>query len=65
MCHPKHVEQFRNTGIINSTTRSHLGGSFFEKVFIIKCEEEATSLSLRRSFYSGPRGMRVVPAFPT
>ena len=30
MCRPKHVEQLRNTGIINSTTRSHLVGSFYE-----------------------------------
>jgi hypothetical protein len=28
MCRPKHVEQLRNIGIINSTTRSHLVGSF-------------------------------------
>ena len=27
---PKHVEQLRNTGIINSTTRLHLVGSFYE-----------------------------------
>jgi len=27
---PKHVEQLRNTGIINSTTRLHLVGSFCE-----------------------------------
>jgi len=26
----KHVEQLRNIGIINSTTRPHLVGSFFE-----------------------------------
>ena len=30
MCRPKHVEQLRNTGIINSTTRLHLAGSFYE-----------------------------------
>ena len=28
-CLPKHVEQLRNIGIINSTTRSHLVGSFY------------------------------------
>jgi len=28
VCRPKHVEQLRNIGIINSTTRSHLVGSF-------------------------------------
>jgi len=27
---PKHDEQLRNTGIINSTTRLHLVGSFYE-----------------------------------
>jgi len=30
VCRPKHVEQLRNTGIINSTTRLHLVGSFYE-----------------------------------
>jgi len=30
VCRPKHVEQLRNTGIINSNTRSHLVGSFYE-----------------------------------
>ena len=30
MCRPKHVEQLRNIGIINSTTRLHLVGSFCE-----------------------------------
>jgi hypothetical protein len=30
MCRPKHVEQLRNTGIINSTTQLHLVGSFYE-----------------------------------
>jgi hypothetical protein len=30
MCRPKHTEQLRNTGIINSTTSSHLVGSFYE-----------------------------------
>jgi len=28
VCRSKHVEQLRNTGIINSTTRSHLVGYF-------------------------------------
>jgi len=27
---PKHVEQLRNTGIINYTTQFHLVGSFYE-----------------------------------
>ena len=30
MCRPKYVEQLRNTGIINYTTRFHLVGSFYE-----------------------------------
>jgi len=30
VCRPKHVEQLRNTGIINSTTQLHLVGSFYE-----------------------------------
>jgi len=30
VCHPKHVEQLRNIGIINSTTHLHLVNSFYE-----------------------------------
>jgi hypothetical protein len=30
VCCPKLVEQLRNIGIINSTTQSHLVGSFYE-----------------------------------
>jgi hypothetical protein len=30
VCRPKHVEQLRNIGIINSTTLLHLVGSFCE-----------------------------------
>jgi len=30
VCRPKHVEQLRNIGIINSITRLHLVGSFYE-----------------------------------
>ena len=30
MCRSKHVEQLRNIEIINSTTRLHLVGSFYE-----------------------------------
>jgi hypothetical protein len=30
VCRPKHVEQLRNIGIINSTTWLHLVGSFYE-----------------------------------
>jgi len=34
MCRSKHVEQLRNIGIINSTTRSHLVGYFY-KIYIM------------------------------
>ena len=34
MCRSKHVEQLRNTGIINSTTRSHLV-CYFYKIYKI------------------------------
>jgi len=37
VCRPKHVEQLRNTGIINSTTRSHLVGSFYEIYCLLYC----------------------------
>jgi len=30
VCRSKHVEQLRNIGIINSTTRSHIVGFFYE-----------------------------------
>jgi len=30
VCRQKHVEQLRNTEIINHTTRLHLVGSFYE-----------------------------------
>ena len=30
VCNPKNVEQLKNIGIINSTTRLHLVGSFYE-----------------------------------
>jgi hypothetical protein len=30
VCRPKHVEQLRNIEIINSTTRLHLVGYFYE-----------------------------------
>jgi hypothetical protein len=48
VCRPKHAEQLRNNGIINSTTRLHLVGSFYE-IYItmhrpmnIKSESEIT-----------------------
>jgi hypothetical protein len=34
VCRSKHVEQLRNIGIINSTTRSHLVGYFY-KIYIM------------------------------
>jgi hypothetical protein len=30
VCRPEHVEQLRNTGIINYTTQLHLVGSLYE-----------------------------------
>jgi len=36
VCRPKHVEQLRNTGIINSTTQLHLVGSFYELFYSFK-----------------------------
>jgi len=33
VCRLKHVEQLRNIGIINSNTRLHLVGSFYEIYF--------------------------------
>jgi len=32
LCRPKHVERLRHFGIINSTTRLHLVGSFYETI---------------------------------
>jgi len=44
MCRPKHVEQLRNIGIINSAARLDLVGSFYEiqlaqcvPIFILHC----------------------------
>jgi len=34
VCRSEHVEQLRNIGIINSTTRSHLVGYFY-KIYIM------------------------------
>jgi hypothetical protein len=31
VCRPKHVEQLRNIGVIHSSTRVHLVGSFYER----------------------------------
>jgi len=40
VCRPKYVEQLRNTGIINSTTRLYLVGSFYEIYFTMHCNTE-------------------------
>ena len=42
MCRPKHVEQLRNTGITNSTTRLHLVGSF-DEIQTWRLEERITA----------------------
>ena len=46
MCRPKHVEQLRNIGIINSATRLHLVASFYEIIknhvsFYIECMKDS------------------------
>ena len=42
MCRSKHVEQLRNSGIINSTTRSHRVGYFYKiysyQFFVSVCD---------------------------
>jgi len=52
VCRPKYVEQLRNTGIINSTTRLHRVGSFYKfcqyTVFIvIMLQDLVTNVSPR------------------
>ena len=37
MCRSKHVEQLENTGIINSTTRSHLVSYFYRNYRFVYC----------------------------
>jgi 23S rRNA maturation mini-RNase III len=37
VCHPKHVEQLRNIGVINSITLLYLVGSFYETY--VPCHE--------------------------
>jgi hypothetical protein len=48
VCRPKHVQQLRNIGIINSTTRLHFVGSFYE-IYIYLCY---SGLFQRRLIYS-------------
>jgi len=67
-CRPKNVEQLRNIAIINSTTRSHLVGSFYEiyitmdgsmnikfnkTTYIIKQQDEIFILILNSSKIKG------------
>jgi len=47
VCRPKHVEQLSNTGIINSTTRLHLVGSFYEIYIMMH-----GSLNIRFTLYN-------------
>ena len=68
MCRPKHVEQLRNIGIINSTARLHLVSSFYEiffcsffffqtfAVFVAKYEN-AVLLSLSVTIFSRLNGV--------
>jgi len=46
MCRSKHVEQLRNIGIIDSTTRSHLVGYFY-KTYIMMQGSMNISFSLK------------------
>ena len=50
MCRSKHVEQLRNIGIINSTTRSHLVGHFlYELYYDARIHEHQTSICYKVS----------------
>ena len=44
MCRPKHVEQLRNIGIINSTTRSHLVGYSYNMCMCVYIQELTYSM---------------------
>ena len=46
VCRSKHVERLRNTGIINSTTRSHLVGYFYTRYSL------STGRATQHSVYS-------------
>ena len=49
MCRPKHVEQLRNIGIINSTTRLHLVGSFCEMYITMHGSMNIMSVFINRT----------------
>ena len=51
MCRSKHVEQLRNIGIINSTTRSHLIGYFY-KIYTGYTEKNVTVSNVNKKFIS-------------
>ena len=46
---PKHVEQLRNTGIINSTTGSHLVGSSYE-IYTVSSVNDVSAFGRKRSW---------------
>ena len=46
MCRSKHVEQLRNIGIINSTTRSHLFGYFYKISQLVVLHGSVCELSI-------------------
>jgi len=49
VCRPKHVEQLRNIGIINSTTRLHLVGSFCEMYITMHGSMNIMSVFINRT----------------
>jgi hypothetical protein len=57
VCRPKHVEQLRNIVIINSTTRLHVVGSFYEKYpafrFCGNYDELAASIKTWYDLFTG------------
>jgi hypothetical protein len=46
VCRPKHVEQLRNIGIMNSTTQLHLIGFFYEKAFLSNASDFRRSVAV-------------------
>ena len=64
VCRPKHVEQLRNTGIINPTTRLHLVCSFYEiyesvTIYLLSYIFLYTSSTPKRvQSWTGPEGSR-------
>jgi len=47
VCRSKHVEQLRNIGIINSTTRSHLVGYFYTICIMMHGSMNISLISIR------------------